>query len=153
MFSSDLDVSLCEHCFLLKQSLHVQYYFLQALDPEDWSGDSCSYRILYRQIAPNSTWNNATRVFGGCSRNSYNVFSLIPNTETEIAIRAENIVGAGPSSPIVRTRSGQSTPQRIASVTIVHVDASSIELEWSAIPVSPPKTVDGYWVRIVYDAG
>ena len=33
-------------------------------------------------------------------------------------------------------------------LTIIRVDANSVEVQWSAIDVSPPKTVDGYWVSM-----
>ena len=119
----------------------------QALDRVDWSGTSCAYRIFYRLNEPNSTWNNATRLLG-CHRNLYWFGRLLPNSEYEIAIRAENNKGPGRSSPIIRVLSGQNRPQRPTAVTIVRLDATSLELKWSKIEVSPPKAVDGYWVRM-----
>ena len=97
--------------------------------------------------SPNTTWNNQTRVFG-CGRSDNNIYSLEANSEYEIAIRAENINGPGPSSPVVKALSGQRVPVAPTNVSVVHVDASSVEMRWNAISVQPPKTVDGYWVCI-----
>ena len=84
-----------------------------------------------------------------CDRSAYTFFGLLPNTEYEIAIRAENSVGAGPSSPTNRVRSGQARALPPENVTVVRVDSSYVELEWSAIQVLFPKTVDGYVVGIL----
>lgn len=122
----------------------------EALDPLDWGGASCLYRIFYRLSSPNTTWNNQTRVFG-CGQSDNSIYGLEANSEYEIAIRAENINGPGPSSPVVKALSEQSVPVAPTNVSVVHVDASSVEMWWNAISVQPPKTVDGYW--IVANAG
>ena len=124
----------------------MKYFLLQALSRLDWSGPSCFYRILYRLNVPSATWNNNTRVFGDCSKRQHNLFQLQPNSEYEIAIRAENSKGIGPSSPIVKVLSGQSRPVAPTNLTVVLLNASAVEVLWSAIRVVPPKTVDGYWV-------
>lgn len=124
----------------------MKYFLLQALNRLDWSGPSCFYRILYRLNVPSATWNNNTRVFGDCSKRQHNHFQLQPNSEYEIAIRAENSKGIGPSSPIVKVLSGQSRPVAPTNVTVVLLNASAVKVLWSAIQVVPPKTVDGYWV-------
>ena len=84
-----------------------------------------------------------------CGRSAHTLFGLLPNTEYEVAIRAENSVGAGRSSPTIRVRSGQRRPPLLENVTVVRVDSSSVELEWSAIQVLFPRTVDGYVVGIL----
>lgn len=118
----------------------------KALDPVDWSGPSCFYRIFYRLNAPNATWNNNT-IVRDCSRSQHSFLSVPqPNSEYEIAIRAENSKGIGPSSPIVKGLSGQSPPLAPSTVSIVRIQARSVEVQWSAIQVLPPKTVDGYWI-------
>ncbi|XP_068679379.1 fibronectin type III domain-containing protein-like [Montipora foliosa] len=112
------------------------------LEEVDWSGPNCVYRLFYRQNASSSPWNNVT--ITSCDRSDRTLFGLLPNTEYEISIRAENSVGAGPSSPTIRVRSRQARVLPPENVTIVRVDSSSVELEWSAIQVLFPKTVDGY---------
>ena len=85
----------------------------------------------------------------GCSRSSYNFTKLLPNSEYELRIRAENVKGPGPISPVIRALSGQTTPPAPSEVTVVGVESSSVEVEWKKIQVSSPKTVDGYWVRMI----
>ncbi|XP_044174180.1 uncharacterized protein LOC114947269 isoform X5 [Acropora millepora] len=116
-----------------------------ALDPQDWNGDNCKYRILYRRNVSSPLWNN-TILISGCSRSSYNFTKLLPNSEYELRIRAENVKGPGPISPVIRALSGQTTPLAPAKVTVVSVDSISVLVEWEAIQVSSPKTVDGYWI-------
>ncbi|KAK2547207.1 Adhesion G protein-coupled receptor L3 [Acropora cervicornis] len=87
-------------------------------------------------------WNN-TALTSGCSRSSYNFTKLQPNSEYELRIRAENVKGPGPMSPVIRALSGQTTPPAPAEVTVVGVESSSVEVEWKGIQVSSPKTVDG----------
>ncbi|XP_068678794.1 uncharacterized protein [Montipora foliosa] len=117
------------------------------LDELDWSGPNCVYRLFYRQNTPSSPWKNVT--ITNCGRSAHTFFGLLPNTEYEVAIRAENSVGAGRSSPTIRVRSGQRQPSPLENVTIVRVNSSSVELEWSAIQVLFPRTVDGYVVGIL----
>ncbi|XP_074637127.1 uncharacterized protein LOC141895246 isoform X2 [Acropora palmata] len=116
-----------------------------ALDPQDWNGDNCKYRIFYRRNVSSPLWNN-TALTSGCSRSSYNFTKLQPNSEYELRIRAENVKGPGPMSPVIRALSGQTTPPAPAEVTVVGVESSSVEVEWKGIQVSSPKTVDGYWI-------
>ena len=116
---------------------------------QDWNGDNCKYRIIfYRRNVSSPLWINTT-LTSNCSRSSYNFTELVPNSEYKLQIRAENDKGSGPMSPVLRARSGQTTPPAPAEVTVVGVDSSSVEVEWKAIQVSSPKTVDGYWVRMI----
>ncbi|XP_074636328.1 uncharacterized protein LOC141894547 isoform X1 [Acropora palmata] len=116
-----------------------------ALDPQDWKGENCQYIIFYRRNVSSPLWNNAT-LTSNCNRSSYILTKLQPNSEYELRIRAENVKGPGPMSPVIRALSGQTTPPAPAKVTVVGVDSSSVEVEWTAIQVSSPKTVDGYWI-------
>ncbi|XP_068752097.1 uncharacterized protein [Montipora capricornis] len=117
-----------------------------ALDPQDWNGDNCKYRIFYRRNVSSPLWWNNTTLTSSCSRSSYNFTKLLPNSEYLLFIRAENVKGLGPMSPVIRALSGQTTPLAPAEVTVVGVDSSSVEVEWKVIQVSSPKTVDGYWI-------
>ena len=121
-------------------------FSLQALDAIDWGADGCGYRVFYRENVTNATWTNIT-TNGGCSRSFWIQSRLLPNTVYEIAIRAENSEGPGPTSPSVYALSGQSPPlEPPTDLTVLHVDSSTVELQWAGYPVNPPKTVDGYWV-------
>ena len=126
----------------------THHFSPQALDPQDWNGDNCQYIIFYRRNVSSPLWNNAT-LTSNCNRSSYILTKLQPNSEYELRIRAENFKGPGPMSPVIRALSGQTTPPAPAKVTVVGVDSSSVEVEWTAIQVSPPNTVDGYWVRMI----
>lgn len=118
----------------------------QAFDSIDWGGGNCVYKLFYRLNVTNATWTNIT-VSGGCDRSSWTLSRLLPNTLYEIAIRAENNEGPGPTSPSIFALSGQSPPpEPPADLTVLRVDSSTVELEWAPYPVTPPKTVDGYWV-------
>ena len=130
------------------KKLTHNHFSRQALDPQHWNGDNCKYRILYRRNVSSPLWNNTT-LTSGCSRSSYNFTKLLPNSEYELRIRAENVKGPGPISPVIRALSGQTTPPAPAKVTVVSVDSISVLVEWEAIQVSSPKTVDGYWVRMI----
>ena len=126
----------------------MHHFSPQALDPQDWNGDNCKYIIFYRRNVSSPLWNNAT-LNSSCSRSSYTFTKLLPNSEYELFIRVENVKGLGPRSPVIRALSGQTTPLAPANVTVIGVDSSSVEVEWKAIQVSSPKTVDGYWVRMI----
>ena len=130
-----------------KQSLNLHSFLpSQAIDQRDWGDQRCAYRIFYRLKAPKATWRNKTVSF--CSTSWYSFTGLLSNSEYEIAIQAGNGVGPGPSSPIVRVLSGQTPPKAPPYLTIIRVDANSVEVQWSAINVLPPKSVDGYWVSM-----
>ncbi|XP_044174176.1 uncharacterized protein LOC114947269 isoform X3 [Acropora millepora] len=116
-----------------------------ALDPQDWNGDNCKYIIFYRRNVSSTLWNNAT-LTSNCNRSSYILTKLQLNSEYELRIRVENVKGLRQISPVIKALSGQTTPPAPAKVTVVGVDPSSVEVEWTAIQVSSPKTVDGYWV-------
>ncbi|XP_074635576.1 uncharacterized protein LOC141893971 isoform X3 [Acropora palmata] len=128
--------------FATDGSLNLQW---TPLDLQDWNGGNCIYRIYYRLNDPTLPWNNVTKP-PACSRSSRFLTGLQPNSEYELQIRAENVIGFGPLSPVIRVISGQRTPRTPAKVTVVRVGSSSVEVEWTAISVSPPKTVDGYWI-------
>ena len=82
-----------------------------------------------------------------CFPSSWILSGLLPNTVYEIAIRAENSEGPGPTTPSVFAISGQSPPLKSPTdLTVLHVDSSTVELQWAGYPVRPPRTVDGYWV-------
>ena len=130
------------------KKLTHNYFSPQALDPQDWNGDNCKYIISYRRNVSSPLWNNTT-LTSGCSRSSYNFTKLLSNSEYELRIRAENVMGPGPLSPVIRALSGQTTPPAPSEVTVVGVESSSVEVEWKEIQVSSPKTVDGYWVRMI----
>ena len=126
----------------------MHHFFPQPLDLQDWNGGNCIYRIYYRLNDPTLPWNNDTKP-PACSWSSRFLIGLQPNSEYELQIQAENVIGFGPLSPVIRVISGQGTPRRPAKVTVVRVGSSSVEVEWTAISVSPPKTVDGYWVCVL----
>ena len=74
---------------------------------------------------------------------------LCPNSKYKLQVQAETLGSRGPISNEIRALSGQTTPPAPAKVTVVGVDSSSVEVEWTAIQVSSNKTVDGYWVRMI----
>ena len=74
---------------------------------------------------------------------------LLPNRVYKLYVVAEAFERRGLISNEIRALSGQTTPPAPAKVTVVGVDSSSVEVEWTAIQVSSNKTVDGYWVRMI----
>ncbi|XP_044174181.1 adhesion G-protein coupled receptor G4-like [Acropora millepora] len=89
------------------------------------------------------------------SNRSYLVNNLEPWRYIEFRMRAKNSLGEGFPSKVlggcitgakkpIRALSGQTTPPAPVKVTVVGVDSSSVEVEWTAIQVS----VDGYWILV-----
>ena len=114
----------------------------------DWNAPGIYYKLRYRRVRPNGTWNEVT-----FSDHSVGKF-LIPNpgyyTLWEFDIQAGNRQGLGPKSPIVSSYSGQDPPAaaRPEDVTVETVSARSVELSWTPASASLG-SVDGYKVSRV----
>lgn len=124
------------------------FFFPQTLDPLDWGGAGCKYRVFYRPNTPNAPWTNKTS-FDRCDLNFILERGVLTNQEYEVRIRTENIEGPGPMSPSIFGLSGQNRLfEPPTDITVVRVNASSVEIKWTPFVPKSPQSVDGHYVSI-----
>ncbi|XP_058959688.2 uncharacterized protein [Pocillopora verrucosa] len=118
------------------------------LDPLDWGGAGCKYRVFYRPNTPNAPWTNKTS-FDRCDLNFILERGVLTNQEYEVRIRTENIEGPGPMSPSIFGLSGQNRLfEPPTDITVVRVNASSVEIKWTPFVPKSPQSVDGHYIYI-----
>ncbi|XP_067032059.1 uncharacterized protein [Acropora muricata] len=117
------------------------------LDPQVWNGDNCTYVIHYIPYSEKEGWHKVLWT-SNCNSSccTFELTTLSPNRKYKLQVEAETSEGKVPTSIEITALSGQTKPPAPAKVTVVGVDSSSVEVEWTAIQVSSGKTVDGYWI-------
>ena len=110
----------------------------------EWNGPGLYYYLWYRKV---NSGDALVRVRLDPSRDTFVVPDAGYYVQWEFQIQANNEVGDGPKSPLVKQFSGQDAPTgKPESVTVGTITARSVQLSWQPVTVTRG-SVDGYRVR------